>query len=171
MPKPLHLIVACSANRVIGREGRLPWRLPEDLAHFHAATAGRICVLGRVCYETWPRVHADGRQPIVITSRADIARPGARAAASLPAALAIADKLPCEVFICGGERIYAETLTLAGTRPLHLHLTLIHATIEGDTFMPEWRYLAWREVSHRESADDTYRYTFSTLELPGGSTA
>ncbi|MBL9186931.1 MAG: dihydrofolate reductase [Opitutaceae bacterium] len=170
MSKPLHLIVACAENRVIGRAGRLPWRIPEDLAHFHAATAGQVCVLGRVCYETWPRVHDDGRQPIVITSHPTVARPGARAAASLPTALAIADELPGKVFICGGERIYAETLALAGTRPLHLHLTLIHATIEGDTFMPEWRHLAWREVSRRESTDDTHRYTFSTMALPACST-
>ena len=68
--------------------------------------------------------------------------------------------------ICGGERIYAETLALAEAtgRALILHLTLIHAEVPGDTFMPEWRHLAWRETARRESADDHFRYTFLTLE-------
>ena len=69
--------------------------------------------------------------------------------------------------ICGGERIYAETLALAEAtgRAMILHLTLIHAEIEGDTFMPEWRHLAWRETARRESADANFRYTFFTLQL------
>src|SRR3954463_7303447 len=54
MPKLLHLIVACAENRVIGRDGKLPWHIPEDLKFFHDETAGQICVLGRVCFETWP---------------------------------------------------------------------------------------------------------------------
>ena len=60
MPKLLHLQVACAENRVIGREGRLPWRIPEDLQFFHDQTAGQTVVLGRVCFETWPRVLLDG---------------------------------------------------------------------------------------------------------------
>ena len=168
MPKPLHLIVAYSENRVIGRGGKLPWHIPEDLKFFHDETAGQICVLGRVCYETWPRVHDDGRRPVVVTRNRTLEQPGVRVAASLSEALAIADTLPGEIFICGGQRIYEETLALAETtaRPLRLHLTLIHAEIAGDTFMPEWRHLAWREFSRRESADANFRYTFFELELP-----
>lgn len=162
MPKLIHLIVACSENRVIGRAGRLPWSIPEDLAFFHAETAGQTVVLGRVCYETWPRVRADGRHPVVITRNRSLAQPGVEIAASLSAALVIAETLPGEIMVCGGERIYAETLALP--RPLRLHLTLIHAEVEGDTFMPEWRHLPWRELSRRESADDHFRYTFIELE-------
>jgi len=68
--------------------------------------------------------------------------------------------------VCGGQRIYAETLALAGTRPLRLHLTLVHAEVDGDTFMPEWRHLPWRETARRESADANHRYSFLTLDLP-----
>lgn len=162
-PKTLHLIVACSENRVIGRGGRLPWRIPEDLKYFHDETAGQTVVLGRVCYETWPRVREDGRHPVVISSNPALAQPGTDVAPSLSAALAIADRLPGNIMICGGERIYTEALTL--NRPLRLHLTLIHAEVEGDTFMPEWRHLPWRELSRRESADANYRYTFSEWSL------
>jgi dihydrofolate reductase len=162
MPKLLNLIVACSENRVIGREGRLPWRIPEDLKFFHDETAGQICVLGRICYETWPDARLDGRRPVVITRNQALAQPGVHVVSSLDRALDIAETLPGEIFICGGERIYAETLALP--RPMRLHLTLIHAEIAGDTFFPEWRHLAWREISRRESADENYRYTFITLE-------
>jgi dihydrofolate reductase len=173
MPKLLHLIVACSENRVIGRQGKLPWRIPEDLRYFHDETAGQICVLGRICFDTWPRVCVDGRQPIVLTSRPlqhspqhvadrEASPPLPVAVRSLAEALDVAEHLPGEVFICGGERIYLETLALS--QPMLLHLTLVHAQLEGDTFFPEWRHLPWRELSRRESSDANYRYTFQTLE-------
>ena len=166
MSKLLHLIVACAENRVIGRDRKLPWRIPEDLKYFHDETAGQTVVLGRICYETWPRVALDGRQPVVITRNTALAKDGVRVAATLAEALAIAETLPGKIMICGGERIYAETLALAAAtaRPLRLHLTLVHAEVAGDTFMPEWRHLAWRERSRRESADENYRYTFFELE-------
>lgn len=162
--KPLHLIVACSENRIIGRAGQLPWHIAEDTAHFHAETAGQTVVLGRICYETWPQVRNEGRHPVVISRNSSLVQPGVHVTRSFPSALALADKLPGKIMICGGERIYAEAL--ASARPLCLHLTLIHAEIVGDTFMPEWRHLAWRERSRRKSFDANYRYTFLELSLP-----
>ena len=81
-------------------------------------------------------------------------------AANVPAALAIAETLPGQIMICGGQRIYEETLPLAD----RLLLTLVHAEVPGDTFFPEWRHLPWRETWKRESRDANYRYTFSILE-------
>jgi len=162
VPKVLHLIVACAENRVIGRDRRLPWRIPEDLAYFHDETAGQIVVLGRVCFETWPRATLDGRRAVVVTQNRALARAGVQVAASVAEAIAIAETLPGEIFVCGGERIFAEALALP--RPLRLHLTLVHADVPGDTFMPEWRHLAWREVSRRDSADANFRYTFFVLD-------
>ncbi|MEO6876370.1 MAG: dihydrofolate reductase [Opitutaceae bacterium] len=164
MPKLLHLQVACAENRVIGRDGRLPWRIPEDLKFFHDQTAGQIVVLGRICFQTWPRVLLDGRRPVVVTRNQALATDAVHVGASLPEALAIAEALPGEIHICGGERIYEETFTLG--RPMRLHLTLVHADVPGDTYFPEWRHLAWRETGRRESSDANYRYTFYTLERP-----
>lgn len=163
-PKPLHLIVACAENRVIGRGGRLPWHIAEDTAFFHGATAGQTVVLGRICYETWPQVRTEGRHPVVISRNAALAQPGVLVAPTLASALALADNMPGKIMICGGERIYAEAL--ASGRPLRLHLTLIHAEITGDTFMPDWRHLPWHELARRESADANHRYTFFELSLP-----
>ena len=160
MAKPLTLIVACAANRVIGRAGRLPFDIPEDKQWFHDQTAGQTVVLGRICYETWPQVLADGRQPVLITSNRALASDRVLVAADVPAALALAQTLPGEIMVCGGQRIYEETLPLAD----RLLLTLVHADVPGDTFFPEWRHLPWRETWRRESHDTNYRYTFSILE-------
>jgi dihydrofolate reductase len=160
MAKPLNLIVACSENRVIGRARRLPFDIPEDKAWFHEKTAGTTVVLGRICYETWPRVRQDGRVPVVITSNSALAQPGVHVAPDVPAALALAQSLPGEIMICGGQRIYEETLPLCD----RLLLTLVHANVPGDTYFPEWRHLAWRETWRKESADANYRYTFSVHE-------
>jgi dihydrofolate reductase len=160
MPKPLNLIVACAENRVIGRAGRLPFDIPEDKAWFHERTAGNVCVLGRICFETWPRVLADGRRPVVITRNRSLESERVRSAATVSEALAIAQTLPGEIMICGGQRVYEETLPLAD----RLLLTLVHANVPGDTWFPEWRHLPWRETDRRESADANYRYTFLILE-------
>jgi dihydrofolate reductase len=68
--------------------------------------------------------------------------------------------MPGEIMICGGQRIYEETLPLAG----RIYLTLVHAEVPGDTWFPEWRHLPWRETWRRESSDANYLYTFSILE-------
>lgn len=200
--KTLNLIVACAENRVIGRGGGLPWRIPEDWKFFQSQTAGQTCVLGRNCFESWPGATRAGRRPVVIASRplaprraggtgavagqaesersfdagnrlqagSYMGRQGSLShppivVSSVAEALVVADGLPGEPYICGGQRVYEETLALAGVRPLRLFLTLIHAEVPGDRFFPEWRHLAWREVGRRESADANFRYTFFTLEL------
>jgi dihydrofolate reductase len=183
MPKPLTQIVACAENRVIGRDGRLPFDIPEDKKWFHDQTAGQTVVLGRICFETWPRVLADGRKPVVITSqperlreivtqKAELARgatsnlrgapvrPAIHTAATVHEALAIAQTLPGQIMICGGQRIYEETLPITD----RILLTLVHAEVPGDTWFPEWRHLPWRETWRKESRDANYRYTFSILE-------
>ncbi len=162
MPKMLNLMVACAENRVMGRENRLPWRIPEDLRFFHEETAGRTIVLGRICYQTWPRAREDGRRLVVVTSNPSLQREGVRVARSVPEALEVAEAMPGEIYVNGGERIFGEVLAM--DRPMRLHLTLVHAEVPGDRYFPEWRHLVWREVARRESSDANYRYTFYTLE-------
>ena len=163
MPSRIQLIVACAENRVIGRDRRLPFDIPEDKAWFHEKTAGTTVVLGRICFETWPKVLADGRQPVVITSNQKLASNRVRVAGNVADALALAQSLPGEIMICGGQRIYEETLPLAD----RLLLTLVHAVVPGDTYFPEWRHMLWRETWRRESHDANYRYTFLILDRDG----
>jgi dihydrofolate reductase len=162
MPKMINIMVACAENRVMGRENRLPWRIPEDLRFFHDETEGKTIILGRICYQTWPRAREDGRRLVVITRDRSLEADGVRVAASVTEALLIAESMPGEIYVNGGERIFEEVLAL--DRPMRLHLTLIHAEVEGDRHFPEWRHLNWREVSRRDSSDENYSYTFFTLE-------
>lgn len=176
--KPINLIVACAENRVIGRDGKLPFDIPEDKKWFHDKTAGAVVVLGRICFETWPQVISDGRRAVVLSSNPDRIRatafkkPGAPAKQSLleaapfsvvpdvASALQAAQALPGEIMVCGGQRIYEETLPQAD----RLILTLVHAEVEGDTFFPKWQHLKWKESWRKESSDANYRYTFSVLD-------
>ncbi len=143
----------------MGRAGRLPFDIPEDKKWFLEKTAGTVVVLGRICYETWTQVRQDGRRPVVITSNRALAADGVQIVPDVPSALAAAQALPGEIMICGGQRIYEETLPLAD----RILLTLVHAQIPGDVWFPEWRHLHWKETWRRESADAHYRYTFSEL--------
>lgn len=161
MPKPFNLIAACAENRVIGRAGRLPWRIPEDFQFFEKTTAGQIVIMGRVCFETWTAAAHDGRRPIVVTRDRTRAREGVFVAETFSAALTIAASLPGEIFVCGGQRIFEEAIL----RPeaARLFLTLIHADVAGDRYFPEWRQTFGRVISQREGADTQWRCTFLTL--------
>lgn len=178
LAKPLNLIVACTENRVIGRDSRLPFDIPEDKKWFHEKTANNVVVLGRICFEVWPDVIADGRRAVVISSDPDRIRAAAFKKKGAPdpkallkpspvtvvpdvkTALAAAQELEGEIMICGGQRIYEETLPNCD----RLYLTLVHAELEGDTYFPDWRQLKWTESFRQESSDANYRYTFSILE-------
>lgn len=160
VPKPVTLIVACSENRVIGRAGRLPFDIPEDKAWFHAQTAGQTVIMGQISFDTWPQASDDGRQPIVITSHPRANDPRVRIASNVPAALELAQSFSGEIFVCGGERIYQETLGLAD----RILMTLVHAEVPGDRWFPEWRQHGWRATTQRPSQDAHFRYTFITWE-------
>jgi len=160
MAKPITLIVACAENRIIGRNRKLPFSIPEDKVWFHEKTVNCVVILGHICFETWPGAQTHGRQPIVITRDQTFASERVRVAANVTEALAIAQTLPGEIMVTGGQSIYEETLPLAN----RLILTLVHTEVPGDTWFPEWRHLPWRETWKRESQDANYRYTFTILD-------
>jgi dihydrofolate reductase len=159
VPKLLHIIVACSENRVIGRRGSLPWLIPEDTAFFQDKTMGHTVIMGARSFGEWPSC-ARGRDVVVVTHAPASLPASVHPAASLTEAIAKAQTLRGNVFLCGGQRIYEEGLPLAEV----LHLTLVHTEIaDGDTFFPDWRVHFTRETARRESHDARWRYTFLTL--------
>lgn len=163
MSKPLHLIVACAENRVIGRGGKLPWRIPEDWQFFKKQTARQSVVLGRISFQSWKSVLDDDRQAVVLTRDASLAGDRVQVATSLPNALALAQVTTrsSEIYICGGQRIFEEALTLPAVS--RLYLTLVHADVEGDRTFPDWRAAFPHVIEQRSSADENYRYTFQVL--------
>lgn len=150
------LIVAMSENRVIGRNGRLPWHLPADLARFRRLTIGHPLVMGRRTFEALGRV-LPGRTSIVVTRQADYAAADVLVAGSLPDALQKAGEAT-EVFVIGGEQIYRCALPWAD----RIYLTLVHAQLQGDAFFPELRDDEWQLTEEqRFSADARNPYDFS----------
>ena len=135
------LIVARARNGVIGREGKLPWRLPEDLAFFKRTTTGHPIVMGR---RTWDSIGRPlpGRRSIVVSRRAGFAAAGAEVAANLDEALRLCADSE-EVFVIGGAQLYAEALPRAG----RLIVTEIDADFEGDTHWPAPDPGEWREAA------------------------
>jgi dihydrofolate reductase len=133
-PARLHLIYARAANGVIGRDGTLPWHLPEDLAHFKRTTLGCPVIMGRKTWDSLPPRFRPlpGRVNIVITRNADWSAQGARVAHSLEAAR---DRCPqgSDAWVIGGAQIYAQALPLASS----VVVTEIAQDFEGDAFAPE----------------------------------
>ncbi len=159
MPKLVHLIVACSENRVIGRAGGLPWSIPEDTKFFQEKTRGHTVVMGSRSFGEWPSC-VKGRDVVVITHEPQKIPDGVHAASSLDEALAISQSLRGDIYLCGGQRVYEEGLAVGDL----LHLTLVHTTIaDGDTFFPDWHRHFTREIARRESHDARWCYTFLTL--------
>jgi dihydrofolate reductase len=151
----LALVVAIADNGVIGKDGGLAWRIPEDLRHFKAMTMGHAIIMGRKTHASIGRPLA-GRRNIVVSRTAD-GFDGCELARSLEDAIALARTTDDEPRIIGGAQIYEEALPLA-TR---IFLTEVHGAYEGDAFLHLDRS-GWRETSRR--AAETEGVEFVTLE-------
>lgn len=130
----LHLIYARARNGVIGRNGRMPWHLPEDLAHFKRTTLGQPVIMGRKTWESLPAAFRPlpGRRNIVITRQVDWQAAGAEVAHSLEQAIALCQAEPV-AWVMGGAQIYRQALPLAQ----QAIVTEIDADFEGDACAPE----------------------------------
>ena len=104
----LHLIVAHARNGVIGKEGKLPWYLPEDLKHFKRTTLGKPVIMGRKTWESLGRP-LPGRRNIVVTRQTGFTAEGAEVYSNLQDAVAAVKDEPI-AFIMGGAQIYAEAM-------------------------------------------------------------
>jgi dihydrofolate reductase len=135
MPSPtLSAIVAMSSNRVIGRNGTLPWHFPEDLKFFKRTTLGHPILMGRATFESIGRP-LPGRQNIVLSSTLPPTEGITiiRDLADLPAVCTVTDK----VFVIGGARLYEALLPQCS----ELFLTYINEPHEGDVFLPPFEHL------------------------------
>jgi dihydrofolate reductase len=147
----LHLIFARAANGTIGKDGVMPWHLPEDLAHFKRTTLGCPVVMGRKTWESIPARFRPlpGRTNVVVTRQPGWHAEGAHVAHSLPEALARCGEVP-DVWIIGGADIYAQALPLASSAVV----TEIEATFEGDAFAPQFG-ANWQEVTREHHVSST----------------
>lgn len=154
------IVVAHAANRVIGRDGGMPWHLPGDLRHFRELTTGGTVVMGRRTFESLPDAFRPlpERRNIVLSSNPDYAPTGAETVTSLDAALAAAGE---DCFVIGGGATYAEALPRADT----VHATEIAEPVEGDVFFPELPESEWVCVDSREPrTENGHTYVFRRYE-------
>ena len=139
----IHLIYARARNGVIGKDGQMPWHLPEDLAHFKRTTMSHPVIMGRKTWDSLPARFRPlpGRTNIVVTRQPDWHENGATPLPELRKALQLCEN-SAEVWVIGGAQIYAQALPLADT----VVETVIDADFDGDAFAPplgtEWREVA-----------------------------
>ena len=155
------LVVAAAADGVIGRDGKMPWHLPADLAHFKLLTWGKPILMGRKTFESIGKP-LPGRTNVVVTRDQAWTHPGVLVAHSLDAAFAAAGAAP-EVMVIGGAQVYAESLP----RATRVEYTQVHGAIEGDTRFPPLELEQWREVARHEHAADArnqYALTYISYE-------
>jgi dihydrofolate reductase len=157
----ISLIVAMADNRVIGRGGALPWRLPADLKRFRSLTLGKPVLMGRRTFESIGRPLTE-RINLVLTRDLRWGADGARTVHTVPEALAQAREA-AELVVIGGAEVYRLVLPLAR----RIYLTHVHAEVTGDTFFPAFDPGEWRDVEQAaQPADErhAYPFTFVTLE-------
>ena len=154
------IIVAADEHGGIGRDGALPWHLPEDLKRFKALTMGKPIVMGRRTWESIGRP-LPGRRSIVVSRRPGLALEGAEVYGSLEAALEAVAGAP-EACVIGGADIYRQALPYAHV----VHLTRVHAVVQADRFLPAFDAADWEEVAREERpADERHPHACSFVTL------
>jgi dihydrofolate reductase len=153
----ISLIVALDLNFAIGRDGAMPWHLPDDLKRFKALTLGKPVLMGR---KTALAIARDlpGRTNLVMTRGDTAPYAGQRVVHSLDEAIAIAGD--AELAVIGGGEVF----TLALPRATRMHLTWVDAAVEGaDAFFPRFDAHEWKEtarVAHAADARHDHAFTF-----------
>jgi dihydrofolate reductase len=163
----ISLVVAASTNDVIGVHGELPWKISDDLKRFKSLTMGKPIVMGRLTWESIGRA-LPGRQNIVITRNAEFKADGCDVVSS-PAEALRAAAAADEVMIIGGGQIYDLFLPKAN----RVHLTLVHAEIDGDAFFPKLDEATWLLTSsqqHQAGEKNEFDFEFRTYERTCPST-
>jgi dihydrofolate reductase len=140
------IMAAVARNGVIGKDGGLPWHLPDDLKRFKATTMGHVLVMGRLTYESIGRP-LPGRTTVVVTRQPDWRPEGGLpdcvlVASTVPAALSTAATVDEQVFVQGGAQVYADALGHAD----RMLITWVDAEPDGDTYFPAVDWSHWQET-------------------------
>ena len=146
----LALIAAIGRNRIIGKDGALPWHIPQDLKRFKQLTTGHTVLMGRRTFESLGKP-LPRRRNVVVTSRPI---PGVETFHSVNAALQVLAEEE-KVFVIGGARLYGRLLREAD----ELYLTFVHLDVDGDSYFPEYDEVIqnqFREVHREEHGDFTF---------------
>ena len=155
----IQLIAALADNRVIGKDGQIPWHLSEDLKHFNQVTMGCPVLMGRSTYESIGKP-LPGRRNIVLSSTISASdASGIEVVRSISEAKELLNNTGI-LMVIGGAGVYRACLPEADT----LHLTIIHGDFEGDTFFPDWSHLPFKKTATESFFSDSLKlgYEFET---------
>ena len=157
----LSIVVAMDDNRLIGKDNKLPWHLPADLAYFKKITIGKSILMGRKTYDSIGRP-LPNRRNIVITRNTNIVIPGCEVVSNIEQALLITKDEP-EVMVIGGASLCEQLLPDVS----RLYITKIEGSFDGDVYFPDYDKADWHEVSresHQSDSINKYEYQFIVLE-------
>jgi dihydrofolate reductase len=158
MAKQLTLVVAMDAQRGIGVDNKLPWHLPEDLAHFKRVTLGHPIIMGRKTFDSIGRP-LPKRRNIVVTRNAEWSHEGVEVAGSLDQAVTLAGDEPASII--GGAQIFGEAMAIAD----RMIVTHIDGVYRCDTFFPEIDPVQWVETAREDHRpEDGVGFSFVTYE-------
>ena len=153
----LSLIYARSLNRCIGKDGRIPWHLPDEFGHFKKTTLGKPIIMGRKTYEDHKSV-LPGRRNIVISRQPDYsAVEGIELAGSLESAIAMAGETSDEIFVIGGVHFFVAAMPLADC----IYETVVQANIEGEAKLPTFDLSGWKtSLLGEHDIDERHAYAY-----------
>ncbi len=151
----INIIVAYSKNRVIGKDNKLIWNLPEDLKRFKKLTTGKTVIMGRKTFESIGKA-LPNRENIVITRNEYYIAEGCKIALSLDEAISLSTN---EIFIIGGSQIYNKALDFAN----RIYATVIDQEFDGDSFFP---YIddSWIKLTKENNISDQFNFSYITYE-------
>jgi dihydrofolate reductase len=154
----ISLVVAAANNNAIGKDGKLPWCLPNDMRYFKNVTWGMPVIMGRKTFEILGKP-LTGRKNIVITRQSNWKANGVVSVKSLDDALFVAKETDArEVMVIGGGEIYR----MAFEKTKRIYITRVKAEPEGDTFFPDIDPKKWKLVSQKDhDADEKNEYGYS----------
>ncbi len=152
------IIVAKSNNGIIGKDGDLPWRLPEDLKRFKRLTTGNIVVMGRKTYDSIGRP-LPNRKNIVISRNMSLKIEGVEVESDLINVLK--RNREENVYVIGGGQIYVDALPFTEK----LEVTEVDVELVGDTSFPEIDSSHWKEIFREKRVDPESNLTYSFVSL------
>ena len=157
----ISMIAAMAQNRVIGKDNKMPWHLPEELQYFKRVTLGKPILMGRNTYESIGRP-LPGRQNIVISTNPDLVIAGVDVVNNIEQALSVAGDCE-ELMVIGGARLYQQMIDLADT----LYITDIKLDVAGDAFFPDYKAELWikNNVEQHRSKTGIEFVTYSLAKI------
>lgn len=175
--QPLSIVVAVDEHAGFGKNGKIPWNIPEDMKHFQTVTKDSVCIMGRKTYEDMLEMRKSrdakkgvesiidhilpNRQSFVVTSNRELSTPGATPVANIVEAVQSLDETDTRtVFVLGGRRMFIEALPWTDT----VHMTIIKGTFDCDIFFPVSTLIREFTITEGEETDKLRFVTYKRIQ-------